>query len=88
MATVHAAPIKVDPETDQLISTAAHFLDKSKKSVVAEAVRAYVDENREAIQEAVMHTMRQLDGSNTSVVSALTGMSKERLDALGGVPED
>ena len=28
------APVKVDVETDALISHAAHFLDKSKKDVV------------------------------------------------------
>lgn len=37
--TRRQAPLKVDPATDELISQAAHFLDMSKKDLVAEAVR-------------------------------------------------
>lgn len=33
------APLKVDPETDELISQGAHFLGMTKKDLVAEAVR-------------------------------------------------
>ena len=46
MATA-VSPIKVDAETDRLLSDAAHFLGRSKKDVVDVAVRDYVDAHRD-----------------------------------------
>lgn len=86
MATT-TAPIKVDPKTDQLISHAAHFLQSSKKDVVDSAVREYVEKHRDAIQSGVLEALRTLDGSTQSAVSLVTGMSREELDELGGLPE-
>lgn len=85
MATI--APIKVDAETDRLISHAAHFLGASKKSIVDEAVRDYIEAHREEIGRAALAALKELDGTNASVVSLLSGFSQQELDELGGVPE-
>ncbi|GAA4491655.1 hypothetical protein [Microbacterium panaciterrae] len=78
------APIKVDSETDALISHAAHFLRSSKKDVVDVAVREYIERHREEIQEAALEALRTLDGSTKSAVQLLTGASASELDELGG----
>jgi hypothetical protein len=78
------APLKVDPATDQLISHAAHFLGMSKKDFVAEAVHAYLEQRREEIRHAMTESMKLLDGSLTSSVAMLTGLSPERIEQLGG----
>lgn len=78
------APIKVDGETDALISHAAHFLRSSKKDVVDIAVREYIERHREEIQKAALEALRTLDGSMKSAVQLLTGASDDELDELGG----
>lgn len=79
------SPIKVDAETDALVSHAAHFLDRSKKDVVDAAIREYIENHRTEINEGVRAALAQLDGSKASAVSLLTGFSKEKLNELGGV---
>jgi uncharacterized protein (DUF1778 family) len=81
------APLKVDSATDELISQAAHFLGMTKKDFVAAASRAYLDQRREEIRRAMIESMKLLDGSLTSSVSALTGLTPERIEELGGVDE-
>lgn len=81
------APLKIDPATDQLISHAAHFLGISKKDFVTEAVRAYLEQRREEIRRGMIESMRLLDGSLTSSVAMLTGLSPERIEELGGTGE-
>ena len=81
-------PIKVAAETDQLIAHAAHFLHTSKKEVVDRAVRDYVEANRDQINDGIRAALAQLDGTNTTAVSIMTGLSPDRLTELGGVPED
>jgi hypothetical protein len=86
MATA-GTPIKVDIQTDKLISHAAHFLGRSKKDVVDIAVREYIENHREAIQNGVSEALQQLDGTVASSVALLTGLSPEELDDVGGVSE-
>jgi len=81
-------PIKVGAETDALISHAAHFLGATKKSIVDRAIREYVDRHRGEIDAGVRAALQKLDGTNESAVSLMTGLSKDRLAELGGVPED
>lgn len=83
-----AAPIKVDPTTDGLISQAAHFLGRSKKDVVDIAIREYVENHRDEINLGVRAALQQLDGSTASAVSLLTGLGADKLAELGGVRED
>lgn len=78
------APIKVDSETDALVSHAAHFLGTSKKDVVDAAVREYIERHREEIQQAALDALRSLDGSTKSAVQLLTGSSDAELEELGG----
>jgi predicted transcriptional regulator len=82
-----SAPIKVDVDTDRLISHAAHFLGKAKKDVVDAAVREYVTAHRDEINAGVRDALRQLDGTPASAVSLLTGISADRLDEYGGMPD-
>ncbi|MEO3786636.1 hypothetical protein ABGB12_25195 [Actinocorallia sp. B10E7] len=79
------APLKIDPATDELISQAAHFLGMTKKDFVAEATRAYLEQRREEIRRGMIESMKVLDGSLTASVAMLTGLSPERIEALGGV---
>ena len=78
------APIKIDPETDALVSHAAHFLGATKKDIVTEAVREYVDRHRAELQRAALDALRSLDGTTRSSVELLTGMDAAQLDELGG----
>ncbi len=81
------APVKVNAETDALISHAAHFLDRSKKDVVDAAVREYIENHRDEINAGVREALAQLDGTRASVVSMLTGFDGAKLAELGGVSE-
>ena len=84
---VQSAPVKVDQETHALIAHAATALHMSQKELLAAAVREYLSTRREEINAALRRTMEVLDGTQSSQVAALTGMSKERLEELGGVRE-
>jgi predicted transcriptional regulator len=82
-----ATPIKVDQTTDDLISHAAHFLERSKKDVVDTAVREYIENHRDEINAGVRAALTQLDGSTASAVSLLTGFDASKLGELGGLKE-
>jgi predicted transcriptional regulator len=86
MATA-TAPIKVDVVTDDLVSHAAHFLSRSKKDIVTAAVREYIDAHRDEINEGIKTALGQLDGSESSALSLMTGLGPEELDDLGGLPD-
>lgn len=81
------APLKVDPATDKLISQGAHFLGLTKKDLVAEAVRVYLDQRREDLREGMVEALSVLDGSLKSDVMLLTGLAAEEIDAVGGIDE-
>lgn len=81
------SPLKVDPATDKLISQGAHFLGLTKKDLVAEAVRVYLDQRREDLREGMVEALSVLDGSLKSDVMLLTGLTAEEIDAVGGIDE-
>ena len=81
------APLKVDPAVDEMISSGANFLGMTKKDLVAEAVQFYLDARREEMRQRMQSLMRQLDGTRASRVALLAGLSREELDAAGGVDE-
>ena len=81
------APIKVDLDTDRLISHAAHFLGKAKKDVVDAAVREYITAHRDEINAGIRSAMAQLDGSLEGAVSYLSGVPIDELDEYGGAPK-
>ena len=80
-------PIKVDEQTDSLASHAAHFLGTTKKDVVDRAIREYIDNHRNEINNGVRQALQTLDGSDAAAVSLLTGFSREDIDDLGGLPK-
>ena len=82
-----AAPVKVDEATHTLLVHGATALRMTQKDLLAEAVREYLTARREQINTALRETMKILDGTTTSRVAALTGLSTERLAELGGVRE-
>ena len=71
MATA-LAPIKIDAQTDELVSHAAHFLHQTKKSIVDVAVREYIDKHRDEIQAGVEAALARLDGSRENAVAMVT----------------
>ena len=81
------APVKVDQETHLLIAHAATALHMSQKDLLAAAVREYLGNRREEINAALRRAMQAIDETDASRVSVMTGLSRERLDELGGVPE-
>jgi hypothetical protein len=87
MITKQLAPVKVDADTDRLLSETAHFLHKSKKDVLAEALREYVASQREQLHRSMIDTMRVLDGTDTARISLMTGLSPKRIAELGGIGE-
>lgn len=82
------APLKVDPAVDEMIATGANFLGMTKKDLVAEAVQFYLDARREEMRHRMRTLMEQLDGTRASRVALLAGLSREELEALGGVDEE
>lgn len=81
------APLKVDPEVDELITSSARFLGLTKKELVADAVHAYVEQRRDELRHQLQEVIRRLDGTRRARVSVLTGIPPEQLDELGGVGE-
>jgi predicted nucleotidyltransferase len=53
-------PIKIDPATDRLVSDAAHVLGRTKKDVVAAAVREFIDSHHAELSAAVTSTAERL----------------------------
>jgi predicted component of type VI protein secretion system len=92
MTTMDHAPrqiaVKVSPAGDKLITSGANYLHMSKKDLVEEAVRFYLDARREEMQAGMRELLRELDGSRASRVAMLAGMTREELDSVGGVEED
>lgn len=80
--------VKVSPEGDRLITSGAHYLRMSKKDLVEAAVAFYLNARREEMQAGMHELLSQLDGSRASRVAMLSGMTREELDAAGGVEEE
>jgi hypothetical protein len=80
--------VKVSPEGDKLITSGAHYLHISKKDLVEAAVAFYLDARREEMQAGMRELLSELDGSRAARVAMLAGMTRQELDAVGGVTED
>lgn len=87
-ASCASAPLKVDLETDQLITQGSHFPNVTKKQFVSEAVRLYLEHPREEIRQGMAESMRVLDGTTKARVALLTGVPPDEIDRLGGIGED
>ncbi|WP_241247622.1 hypothetical protein [Candidatus Protofrankia datiscae] len=60
----------------------------TKKDLVAEAVRVYLEIRREEIRARMREVMALLDGTNRSRLALLTGLTPEQIDAVGGIGEN
>jgi hypothetical protein len=60
----------------------------SKKDLVEAAVEFYLNARREEMQAGMRELLSQLDGSRAARVSMLADMTREELEAVGGVQED
>jgi hypothetical protein len=80
--------VKVSPEGDRLITSGAHYLHMSKKDLVEAAVAFYLDARREEMQAGMRELLSQLDGSRAARIAMLADMTREELEAIGGVEED
>lgn len=85
MAVRSPSPLKVDPDTDALITQGAHFLGMTKKALVAAAVRDYLTARRADIEREVLNASAVLDGTHRSKVSLLSGLSADEINELGGL---
>ena len=56
----------------------------TKKDFIAEAAEAHLEQCHEEVHQCMIESMKALDGSLTSSVAALTGLSPERIEQLGG----
>ena len=52
------------------------------------AVEFYLNARREEMQAGMRELLGQLDGSRAARVAVLAGMTREELEAVGGVQED
>jgi type IV pilus biogenesis protein CpaD/CtpE len=86
--TPRQVAVKVSPEGDRLITSGAHYLRMSKKDLVEAAVEFYLNARREEMQAGMRELLSQLDGSRAARVAMLAGMTREELEAVGGVEED
>ena len=77
----------VDPAVDEMISSGANFLGMAKKDLVAEAGQSYLDARRGETRQRMQGLMLRLDGTRASRVALLAGLSREELDAVGGVDQ-
>ncbi|MEX0913486.1 MAG: hypothetical protein WDZ57_00910 [Demequina sp.] len=85
--TTATTPIKVSAETDTLIGHASHFLGRAKKDLVDQAIVEYIENHRAEIDQAVAQALSELDGTRASRVALMAGISREELDAVGGISE-
>jgi hypothetical protein len=60
----------------------------SKKDFVEAAVEFYLTAGREEMQVGRRELLSQLDGSRAARVAMLEAMTREELEAVGGVEED
>lgn len=84
--TATTAPIKISAETDARVGHAAHFLGRSKKNIVEEAVAEYIDNHRDEINAGVLEALGQLDGTRESRIAMLADADASDIATLGGLP--
>lgn len=60
----------------------------SKKDLVKAAVKFYLNARRKKMQAGIRDLLGQLDGSRAVRVTMLAGVTREGLEAVGGVEED
>lgn len=74
-------PIKIDPATDRLVSDAANVLGRTKKDIVAAAVREFIDAHHAELSAAVTATAQRLSASSAPRSLARDRPLRARLNA-------
>ncbi|GAA2035842.1 hypothetical protein GCM10009819_20460 [Agromyces tropicus] len=74
-------PIKIDPATDRLVADAAHVLGRTKKDIVAAAVREFVEVHQAELRAGVTATADRLANPRASAPRAGLGPLRTRLNA-------
>ncbi|MBT2517739.1 hypothetical protein J7E29_09870 [Streptomyces sp. ISL-90] len=76
-------PIKVDAHTDRLVSDIAHFLGRSKKSVVRDAIHEFAEEHRLALGVGVADAVARASSATRNA----TGVPRSHGGGTPGAPE-
>lgn len=84
--TATTAPIKISAEVDARVGHAAHFLGRSKKHIVEDAVAEYIENHREEINAGVLEALGELGGSREARVAMLADTDLSDIADLGGLP--
>jgi hypothetical protein len=77
--------VRVDIETDRLISDSARLLGRSKKDFVAAAVGVYVEQHRERLTQALNRaSFRIEDAGGPDEVDPRTGLTRSAAKEIFG----
>jgi hypothetical protein len=83
MAAQQTRLVRVDLATDNLIADAARLQRRSKKDVVASAMGAYVDANREALDRSLDATSYRIESAaDPHAVDPRTGLTRAETEEL------
>ncbi|KRE21830.1 hypothetical protein [Agromyces sp. Soil535] len=83
MAAKATRLVRVDIETDRLIADTARLQQRFKKDVVASAIGAYVEANREELDRALDRTQHRIDSADDPfVVDPRTGLTRAEREEL------
>lgn len=74
-------PIKIDPATDRLVSDAAHVLGRTKKDIVAVAVREFIEAHQAELAAGVTATADRLARPRTEPPRTRLRTLRSRLNA-------
>jgi hypothetical protein len=83
MAAQRTRLVRVDLATDNLIADAARLQRRSKKDVVASAMGAYVNANREALDRSLDATSYRIESAtDPHAVDPRTGLTRAETEEL------
>ncbi|WP_306212382.1 hypothetical protein [Actinoplanes sp. RD1] len=80
-------PLTTDPRGIRFLTYDTYLRDTPYTEAEKAYIRQYAAEHRDEIIAQVRENLRKLDGTPGSVVSLLTGLSIERINELGGMPD-
>ena len=69
--------VRVDPETGRLVTDLSHFLGRTKKAVVRDAVRAFAELHERTVRGGIAHSTNRVAGATGAI-------DRERLIAEAG----
>jgi predicted transcriptional regulator len=69
--------VRVDPATGRMVADLSHFLGRTKKAVVRDAVRAFAEMHEQSVRRGISH-------SSDRAAAATGAVDRERLLAEAG----